>query len=196
MIASRTLVVRLQLFKLKVSEQRTPGSSPQALRGCLGSPPPRPPLRTWGGEGERVPSKCLGRAMDTPAGGPALPPQQIVSSQSTPAGGPSRGREAQASAREAAPPAPIPDGLGGASARGPATLRGTCGDSAVPADTASGVGREPSPGWGRAGLPGLLRLSRLGLPQSRPRLPAGSVRTGQGAIFSESCSPSWTDRTS
>lgn len=114
---------------------------------------PRSLLRTWGWEGERGPSKGLGRARSTAAPGAALPRQHGVSPQSARAGGPSRGSEAQASAPEAAPPAPIPDGLGRASARGPSTRRGTCGVSAVPAETTSGVGSEPGLGLGHAGAP-------------------------------------------
>lgn len=63
---------------------------------------------------------------------PALPRLQSVFPQSAPAGGPSSGREAQASAREAERPAPIPAGVG------PASLRGTCGASAAHAAWASG----------------------------------------------------------
>lgn len=116
-------------------------------------PPPPPPADLGLGRRERGPSHGLGRARSSPAAGRALPRQHSVSSQSARAGGPSRGSEAQASAREAAPPAPIPDRLGRASARGPSTLRGTCGVSAVPAETTSGVGPGPGLGLGNAGAP-------------------------------------------
>lgn len=138
-------------------------SSPAWVR-YLGSPslqrhPPTLPPGTWDREGESGDSKCLGRARGAPAASLVLPRQQSVSSQNARAGGPSSGREAQASAREATLPAPIPDGLGRSSARRPSTLRGTCGDSAVPAASASNLGPGPGPGWGSAGLPGLLRLA-------------------------------------
>lgn len=116
---------------------------------------------------------------------PALPRLQSVSPQSAPAGGPSSGREAQASAREAERPAPIPAGVG------PASLRGTCGASVAHAAWPSGVGP-----W------------RAGSPPGSSCCPGsdshggGAGRGGEqaalsgAAIFSGSCSPSRTDRTS
>lgn len=182
-------------FKLKVSLRRAPGSppAPGADAWVLPRSPPAADLG-WGKEKEAPAS--AGKRESTPAARPALPRQQSVSSQSAPAGGPSRGREAQASAREAAPPAPIPHGRGRSFARRPSTLGGTCADSAVPAASAaaSGVGTGPGPGWGVRGSPGSLDCRGPDSHGRGPRLPATSA--GQGAIFSWSCSPSWTDRTS
>lgn len=112
----------------------------------------------------------------------ALPRLQSVSPQSAPAGGPSSGREAQASAREAERQAPIPAGVG------PSTLWGTCGASAAHAAWAL---REGGQVLGCPRSPPAPRASEVGLPR-RWRGP-GRV---QGAIFSGSCSPSRTDRTS
>lgn len=115
----------------------------------------------------------------------ALPRLHSVSPQSAPAGGPSSGREAQASALEAERPAPIP------AAVGPASLRGTCGASAAHAAWASGV--RP---W-RAGAPPGSSFRPGSDSHGGGAGPVGEQAVLSGAaIFSGSCSPSRTDRTS
>lgn len=94
-------------------------------------------------------------------------------------------------------------------ARGRPRLRPPSRPAALPPSAAPGGsavcprkrprGVAPGPGLGLGHMRGAPRasLDRLGeaqIPRSRPGPGAGGA--GQGAIFSESCSPSWADRTS
>lgn len=145
--------------------------------GCLGPPRLAP--------GDGLEGKIAEEEEARDGARRALPRLQSESPQSAPAGGPNSGREAQASAREAERPAPMPAGVG------PASLRGTCGASAVHAAWASGVrpccaaappGSSCRPGsdsHGGGADPGREQAALSG-----------------AAIFSGSCSPSRTDRTS
>lgn len=173
-----------------------PGVPPPPRSDLPPTPTPTPLLRTWRGEGEKGPSKCPGRARGTPAAG-----RPYLGSKACPR----RARRREAPAGAARPRR----ARGRPCRRLPSrTARAAPGPADLPPFAAPvGKARRPQTrlqGWalgqarsgGVRGSPGSADCRRLGLPRSLPQLPAGTGRAGQGSIFSESCSPSWTDRTS
>lgn len=157
-------------FKLKRSVQGSPGTyfstSPVRMPGV--SSLPRPLLRTWGWEGEReAPATAWEEreARPQPAGpylGSTACPRRARGPEA-PAGAarprPARGRPRRRLPSRTGSAAPRPAGLPPSAA--------PVGSALYPRKRPRGWDLGQAWGWGMRGLPGLLGLSRLGLPQSR-----------------------------